>query len=291
VAGQGARFRCFAAQLTVIALTSTLAVGTAGAQEMGELTALINDLRSASQSCEGKQMPPAGPLAPDPALARVQIEQGDQLQHALKRAGYQAAQAQSLTVMGARNARVVLAFIRQRYCRTLLDPRYAQIGVSRDGNNWRIVLARPLLSPDLGDWREAGREVLKLTNAARAEPRTCGNERFPAASPLEWNDRLAAAARAHSSDMATRNYFRHAGQGGSQVSDRASRAGYAWRRVGENIATGQGSAKQVVSAWLASPEHCANIMNRGLAEMGAAYAVNPDSDTGIYWTQVFGTPR
>ena len=32
-------------------------------------------------------------------------------------------------------------------------------------------------------------------------------------------------------------------------------------------------------------------MNAGFSQMGAAYAVNADSDTGIYWTQVFGTPR
>ena len=42
----------------------TLIVGTASAQEMSELTALINDYRSASQSCERKRAAPAGPLAP-----------------------------------------------------------------------------------------------------------------------------------------------------------------------------------------------------------------------------------
>lgn len=257
---------------------------------MGELTALINDYRGAPQSCDGKRTAPAGPLAPDPVLARVQIGSGAQLQDALKGAGYQAAQAQALSVSGPTNTRAAFAFIKQRYCRALLNPRYAQIGVSRDGGTWRIVLARPVLSPELGEWRAAGEEILRLTNAARAEPRTCGSERVPAAPPVEWNAKLAAAALAHSSDMANRNYFRHAGKGGSQVGDRAARAGYTWRRVGENIAAGQGSAKQVVSAWLSSPGHCVNIMNRNFAEMGAAYVVNPDSDTTIYWTQVFGTP-
>jgi uncharacterized protein YkwD len=32
-------------------------------------------------------------------------------------------------------------------------------------------------------------------------------------------------------------------------------------------------------------------MNPHFTEMGAAYAVNPESDSLIYWTQVFGTPR
>jgi len=103
--------------------------------------------------------------------------------------------------------------------------------------------------------------------------------------------KLAAAALAHSRDMANRNYFRHTGKNGSQVGGRATRAGYDWRRVGENIAAGQGLPKQVMSAWLSSPHHRANIMYGRFAGMGAAYAVNPDSDTTISGTQVFGTPR
>jgi len=46
-----------------------------------------------------------------------------------------------------------------------------------------------------------------------------------------------------------------------------------------------------MAAWLASPPHCENIMKREFAEMGAAYAVNQNSDSIIYWTQVFGTRR
>jgi uncharacterized protein YkwD len=69
------------------------------------------------------------------------------------------------------------------------------------------------------------------------------------------------------------------------------RKGYAWRQVGENIAAGQGSAQQAVSAWLSSPPHCANLMNPNHREMGAAYAVNANSNSTIYWTQVFATPR
>jgi uncharacterized protein YkwD len=95
----------------------------------------------------------------------------------------------------------------------------------------------------------------------------------------------------HSRDMANRNYFSHEAKDGSKADGRAKRVGYNWRRIGENIATGQGSSKQTMSGWLASPGHCANIMNRNFTEMGAAYAVNPKSDTTIYWTQVFGTPR
>ena len=118
----------------------------------------------------------------------------------------------------------------------------------------------------------------------------CGERRFGPAPRLEWHEKLAAAALAHSRDMATHNYFSHYAKDGSTVGDRAARAGYTWSRIGENIATGQGSPEQVVAGWLNSPHHCANIMEPDFRQMGAAYFVNPVSDTVIYWTQVFGTP-
>lgn len=91
--------------------------------------------------------------------------------------------------------------------------------------------------------------------------------------------------------MAAHNYFSHRGKDGSLAGVRATRDGYDWRGIGENIAAGQGSAQQVVAGWLASPSHCFNIMHPDFTEMGAAYAVNPQSDAAIYWTQVFGSPR
>ena len=48
--------------------------------------------------------------------------------------------------------------------------------------------------------------------------------------------------------------------------------------------------KRQVDGWLASPGHCSNLMNPQLRDMGAAYATDPKSDAGIYWTALFGTP-
>lgn len=275
---------------TVLPVT-ILTAPAAFSREGNELAVLINDYRQAAQACEGRRSQPVGPLAPDPALERVQIASGTQLQRALKQAGYQAAQAQAIAVSGPVNAKSAMGAIKERYCRMLLNPQFTAIGVSRNANTWHVVLAQPLLSGDLGGWQEAGREILKLVNAARAEPRACGNQKFSAAPPVAWNPKLALSALAHSRDMANRNYFSHKGKDGSQASVRAKREGYNWRRIGENIATGQGSPKQAMSGWLASPGHCVNIMNRDFTEMGAAYALNSRSDTTIYWTQVFGTPR
>jgi len=262
--------------------------GLAIAQESNDLVGLINAFRSEPQSCQGKRIEAAGPLAPDAALARVEPGVGGDLLEAVKKQGYQAARVEAIQVSGPADAAATMKLIRERYCRQLLSQQYAQIGVSRTGVVWQILLARPVVSPDLGEWGQAGREILRLTNSARAQARTCGDRRFSAAPALGWRQDLGAAALAHSRDMANRNYFRHRGKGGSDVGDRAGDQGYRWRRVGENIAAGQGSAEKAVSAWLSSPPHCANMMQPKFADMGAAYAVNPNSDSTIYWTQVFG---
>ena len=130
--------------------------------------------------------------------------------------------------------------------------------------------------------------MLGLVNDARRRGGTCGPQRFAPTAPLAWNDQLATAALDHSRDMAEHDYLDHADRRGRGVPERARELGYPWRAIGENIAAGQGSAQQVVAGWLASPGHCANILSPDFAEMGTAYALNPQAAMEIYWTQVLG---
>jgi uncharacterized protein YkwD len=273
-----------------VGLSVFLLAGAVHAQGENELIDLINDYRSAAQSCNGTRMPSAGVLAPSQLLAQVRPASGADHGLALRQAGYHASRAGQIAVAGAAHAQAAMALISERYCRALLDPGFTEIGVSREGAQWRITLAQPLLDADLGDWRQAGKAVLALVNAARSSPRTCGNQRYEASPNLAWNEKLAAASLAHSRDMAQQNYFGHEAGDGKTVADRVARQGYDWQLVGENIAAGQGSPKKTVGGWLSSPGHCANLMNPGFTEMGAAYARHPDSDMIIYWAQVFATP-
>ena len=90
--------------------------------------------------------------------------------------------------------------------------------------------------------------------------------------------------------MAVHGYLSHAGRDGSTAGDRIAAAGFEWQAAGENIASGQASARAVVRAWLASPEHCANLMNPAFTATAAAYAVDPRAAGGIYWTQDLARP-
>jgi len=126
-------------------------------------------------------------------------------------------------------------------------------------------------------------EVLKLVNEARDSARTCGNQRFAAADPLSLEARLARAAQFHSQDMYEHNTMSHSGSDGSDLRVRASRQGYEWSALGENVAWGYTSPAGVVTGWLGSPGHCANIMNPGFSELGVGLQ-------GTFWTQLFGRP-
>lgn len=88
---------------------------------------------------------------------------------------------------------------------------------------------------------------------------------------MTWNATLETAAQTHTRDMANNNYFDHKDRTGGTPGDRAELAGYIAQQIGENIAAGLDTPRKVVDGWLASPGHCANIMNPQFRELGAAY--------------------
>ncbi len=118
-------------------------------------------------------------------------------------------------------------------------------------------------------------------------------------APLTVNRSLNYAADLHSLDMARLspvigpyNAHSHNLYGTYQplVSDRFEAAGYmefnrsiAW---GENIAFGYTSASSVMSAWMASSGHRANILNPNFTEIGVS--VRADSAGRLFFTQAFG---
>ena len=127
-----------------------------------------------------------------------------------------------------------------------------------------------------------------LVNQRRASGATCGGTAHPAVAPLTPNLQLRDAARGHSQDMATNNYFSHTSLDGRTFDQRIRQAGYAGGFLAENVAAGRSTAQAVVDGWMQSTGHCQNIMNGGLRVIGIGYAFNQSSTYGHYWTQNFG---
>jgi uncharacterized protein YkwD len=136
-----------------------------------------------------------------------------------------------------------------------------------------------------GNYKSA---VAAEINAIRSRPQICGGVAYPAVGGLGWNGQLESAADKHSTDMAVNNFFAHPGSDGSRIGARASAAGYAYSKVGENIAAGQSSAAQVSADWLASASHCANMMTASFVDIGVSCKANSNTTYQYYWTLVMG---
>jgi uncharacterized protein YkwD len=118
-------------------------------------------------------------------------------------------------------------------------------------------------------------QVLTLVNAERAKA-GCG--------ALVRDEPLTRLARAYSADMRDRGFFSHTDPDGRDPWARAAAAGISNARA-ENIAQGQADAQAVMTAWMNSPGHRANILDCSLRTLGVGVARGAD---GPYWTQDFG---
>ena len=119
----------------------------------------------------------------------------------------------------------------------------------------------------------AAQAVLAEVNAARAQNGL-------SALTLDANMNRAAAVRA--AELA--QSFSHTRPNGSRGLTALNEAGVSYRTVGENIASGQQTAQAVVSAWMNSSGHRANILSSLFGRMGVGQAT---IGRRTYWVQLF----
>lgn len=129
-------------------------------------------------------------------------------------------------------------------------------------------------------------EFLYRINSVRSRGCNCGTKWFPPVAPLTWNVLLQKSAYGHAKDMSDKNYFSHTSKDGRSMEDRIVFAGYIFNgfktfNIGENIAKGQQSIKEVTDAWFKSEHHCQNLMNPQFKEVATVQY----NDT---WVQDFG---
>jgi uncharacterized protein YkwD len=274
------------APIAPIALIAFVVLALASPARAADAIGAVNGVRS--RPCEGRPAAPAVTRLVALDRAAELIADGQPLRDAVNGAGYRAVQSALVRTEGA-TTDAQLAELVGRQCAQVSAANLRHIGIHQRGRALWIVLAEPYVVPALE--RDAVRaRVLAAVNAARKLPRRCGNQTFAAAAALRWSATLEKVAAAHANDMARRGVMSHTGGDGSSTEQRVSRAGYAWFSVGENVAGGQRDADEVVRHWLASPGHCANLMNGMFTEMAVGFATNERSELGIYWAQVFAAP-
>jgi len=97
---------------------------------------------------------------------------------------------------------------------------------------------------------------------------------------LTWHSGAGEVAEDHSADMVARDFFSHTNPDGESPFDRLGSAGISYRAAGENIALTGGGANGVLSLWLGSSGHRANIERCGYTHHGVGLV-------GSRWTHLF----
>jgi uncharacterized YkwD family protein len=117
-------------------------------------------------------------------------------------------------------------------------------------------------------------QVLDLVNSERAKY---------GLSPLTLNASVTKVAQAKAEDMKNNNYFSHTSPTYGSPFDMLKSFGVSYKTAGENIAKGQKTPEAVVSAWMNSEGHRANILNKNYTQLGVGYT----GGSSPYWVQMF----
>ncbi|WP_066052565.1 SafA/ExsA family spore coat assembly protein [Robertmurraya korlensis] len=130
--------------------------------------------------------------------------------------------------------------------------------------------------PNFDATKSIENQVVQLTNQERAKY---------GLKPLVADWELARVARYKSADMRDRNYFSHTSPTYGSPFEMMKNFGISYRSAGENIAAGQRTPQEVVTAWMNSEGHRKNILSSGYTHIGVGYAQGGSKQH--YWTQMF----
>ncbi len=102
-------------------------------------------------------------------------------------------------------------------------------------------------------------------------------------APLTLDSAISNVARIKSKDMSDNNYFAHQSPTYGSAGDMLRQYGINWSAWGENIAAGQRTPEEVVTAWMNSEGHRENILSPNFSKIGVGYINNGRPN----WTQMF----
>ena len=123
--------------------------------------------------------------------------------------------------------------------------------------------------------------IINLTNQSRVQY---------GEAALTENSELDKAAQAKADDMLARGYFAHVTPDGRTPWSFITAAGYNYLMAGENLAVNFTEAEDVETAWMNSPGHRANILNKDFVEIGIGVSQGQyEGHNAIFVVQELGT--
>ncbi len=133
------------------------------------------------------------------------------------------------------------------------------------------------------------RRAVEQLNALRRQPASCAASAADV-QHLTWESRLAASATEQARDLAVQDRLSHVDSRNRGLGVRLRSVGYAAAGAGENLAAGQNDIGDTLQAWLASPSHCANLMQPEYRDVGLACVQRRGSRYERFWVAHFGVP-
>lgn len=129
------------------------------------------------------------------------------------------------------------------------------------------------------------KNIIEITNKYRKE-----NGDLVA---LKENSKLNFSAEKKLQDMFMKQYFEHASPEGVGVGDLGNQVAYEYIIIGENLALGNfKDDKALVDAWMNSPGHRANILNKRYTEIGVAVGKGTYNGKSVWMSvQHFALPK
>jgi uncharacterized YkwD family protein len=158
-----------------------------------------------------------------------------------------------------------------------------QIGISEltaanpQIKNPALIYAGQVINvPNIDDVKALENKVVELVNQRRASA---------GLSPLKANWEMCRIARYKSQDMIDKKYFAHQSPTYGSPFNMMESFGLKFSAGGENIAYGQKTPAEVMTGWMDSAGHRANILSGVYTQIGVGAA--KASNGTLYWTQLF----
>jgi uncharacterized YkwD family protein len=142
-----------------------------------------------------------------------------------------------------------------------------------------IYVGQKILIPDTNSLSSYEQQVFMQVNKERTSR---------GLSPLVWDSTLGYVARLKSQDMINEHYFSHQSPKYGSPFQMMEYFGLKFSAAGENIAYGQSTAQEVMTAWMNSAGHRANILSSSYTHIGVGVAKAANGT--LYWTQEFTHP-
>lgn len=102
---------------------------------------------------------------------------------------------------------------------------------------------------------------------------------------ISQNASLDAVAQIRAQEIV--QSFAHTRPNGTSCFTVLDEGGIAYMTAGENIAAGYGTPSEVMTGWMNSEGHRANILNGSFGQVGIGYYTDPNTPYGTYWVQIF----